>query len=71
MTVFLTTVAIYLSINIFFALLIWLAGHFRPECIGGVDFNADFLVNSFILSWTTFTTVVRLLLGRDLEVRPP
>jgi hypothetical protein len=43
-----------------FAAWIWALGRKEPGCIGGVDFETDTsYVDAFILSWTTFSTVVR------------
>ena len=44
-----------------FALFIWIAGVYNPECVGGVDFTTNgnnYFTDAFILSWTTFATVV-------------
>jgi hypothetical protein len=54
----------FLFLTMFFALFIWIAGTYNPECVGGVDFAANgnnYFTDAFILSWTTFATVVRAI----------
>ena len=57
--VLLTAAVGFFSLTILFALLIWLDGIRHPECIGGVEYQDDYFTDAFILSWTTFSTVVR------------
>jgi len=57
--VFLSAAVAFFCITIFFALCIWGLGKANPSCIGGVDFESDFFVDAYALSWTTFSTVVR------------
>jgi hypothetical protein len=60
--VVLTAMGGFLFVTMSFALFIWIAGSYEPECVGGVDFskNGDnYFTDAFILSWTTFATVVR------------
>ena len=45
-----------------FALFIWNVGTRHPECIKGVTDNSTDFVDSFALSWTTFSTCVRVML---------
>lgn len=59
MAVFLSLTVFFLVITISFALFIWGLGQAKPSCIGGVDFESDFFVDAYALSWTTFSTVVR------------
>lgn len=56
--VLLTAAVGFFSLTILFALLIWLDGLRHPECIGGVEYEDDYFTDAFILSWTTFSTVV-------------
>jgi hypothetical protein len=64
--VFGSAAAAWLSMTTAFAVLIWIIGQVTPQCIGGVDFQtspAGFL-DAYQLSWTTFATVVCLILTR-------
>ena len=55
--VFLSAALSFLGFTMLFAFLIWRIGHRHPQCIGGVDFENDYFMDAFALSWTTFSTV--------------
>lgn len=62
--VILTAMIGFLSLTMLFALFIWIAGVYNPECVGGVDFETNgnnYFTDAFILSWTTFATVVSVI----------
>lgn len=59
-TVVITAALLYFVLTFGFALMIWWAGNNHPYCIGGTEYNPRFFVDAFTLSWTTFTTVVRV-----------
>lgn len=54
---------VFFTLILVFAVFIILAGYMDPECvrIGGQEFGANDtrLADAFVLSWTTFSTVVR------------
>eukprot|EP00977_Amphora_coffeiformis_P011452 scaffold2767_cov177-Amphora_coffeaeformis.AAC.26 len=55
--VFLSAALGFLGATMIFAFLIWRIGVRHPQCIGGVDFETDYFMDAFALSWTTFSTV--------------
>lgn len=58
--VIITAMVGFLFLTMLFALFIWIAGVYNPECVGGVDFATNgnnYFTDAFILSWTTFATV--------------
>lgn len=55
--VFLSAACMFLGLTLMFALILWILGRDDPVCIGGVDFESDYFVDAFGLSWTTFSTV--------------
>jgi len=60
-TVFIATAFGWLTVTSIFAFFIWIIATFQPYCIGGVEFenSTSKFVDSYQLSWTTFSTVVR------------
>lgn len=55
--VFLSAALGFLGATMLFAFMIWRIGVRHPDCIGGVDFENDYFMDAFALSWTTFSTV--------------
>lgn len=56
---FLSAACAFFGLCTLFAIGIWAIGHRHPSCIGGPEFNPEFFIDAFELSWTTFSTVVR------------
>eukprot|EP00523_Entomoneis_sp_CCMP467_P008674 CAMPEP_0168725594 /NCGR_PEP_ID=MMETSP0724-20121128/4235_1 /TAXON_ID=265536 /ORGANISM="Amphiprora sp., Strain CCMP467" /LENGTH=851 /DNA_ID=CAMNT_0008772385 /DNA_START=178 /DNA_END=2730 /DNA_ORIENTATION=- len=55
--VFLSLWFAFLSWSFLFAVVLWFLGRQEPTCIGGVDYESDYFVDAWALSWTTFSTV--------------
>jgi len=66
-TVILTAVIGFFILTIAFALLIWFSAHNHPECVNGVEYEANFFTDAFVLSWTTFSTVVSFVVCKCCE----
>jgi hypothetical protein len=60
--VMLTAVCSWFALSVMFAVFIWIAGMAHPGCIGGSESFGHFS-DAFLLSWTTFSTVVRMAIG--------
>jgi hypothetical protein len=56
--VLLSGVVAFLLWIMVFAIIIWGLGMINPTCISGVDSEQNYFLDSFSLSWTTFSTVV-------------
>lgn len=60
MSFFIVAMMGFWALTNIFALLILGALSLNPQCLGGASFNrSDRYTDSFQLSWTTFSTVVR------------
>lgn len=66
-TVVLTAVIGFFVLTIAFALCIWFSAHNHPYCVGGVEYEANFFTDAFVLSWTTFSTVVSFVVCECCE----
>jgi hypothetical protein len=60
-TVILTATLGFFILTTIFGLFIWKAGFRHPECVVVMDGHYDpmHFTDAYMLSWTTFTTVVR------------
>jgi hypothetical protein len=63
--VFLTAFIGFFSCTLTFAFWIWVSGFDQPQCIGGTSYgdnesNTEDFMDAFVLSWTTFSTVVSM-----------
>lgn len=71
--VFVTAFIGFFSLTVGFGFLIWLSGFYQPQCIGGPPYGdyetrKEHFMDAFVLSWTTFSTVVRMLVSfRQLQ----
>lgn len=60
--VFLSAAIAFFGLTMLFSVFIWGIAKTQPTCIGGVDPERQYFADAYMLSWTTFTTVVSAII---------